>query len=88
MLKSKGAEYETDYVPRAVTIFNAALEKLHAPVAPAFSMDLFRQGLESRTLRDFVDGIVTREHATAAGVKRRELVQSVIASMDRYGLYV
>jgi hypothetical protein len=88
-LKDKGAAYLSTVVPKVVDIFKAALEQLHAPVeSPRLVLERFRAKFDPRTLSAFVDGFVTQEHAVAAGVKRKRLIESILSSMARYGLYV
>jgi len=88
-LKDKGEPYLSTVVPKVVDIFKAALEQLHAPVeSPRVVLERFRAKYDARTLRAFVEGFVTDEHATAAGVKRKRLIETIVSSMARYGLYV
>lgn len=88
-LKDKGDAYLSNVVPKVVDIFKAALEQLHAPVeSPRVVRERFRAKFDARTLLAFVGGFVTDEHAKAAGVKRKRLIETIVSSMARYGLYV
>ena len=88
-LQGKGAAYLSTVVPKVVDIFKAALEQLHAPVeSPSVVLERVRAKFDARTLLAFVDGFVTHEHVVAAGVKRKRLIETIVSSMARYGLYV
>ena len=90
-LKSKGKDEEFlgTVVPSVVSIFNAALEQLQAPVeSPALLLKRHKEKYDARTLSEFVNGFVTKDHVEAAGVKRKVLRDRLTASMARYALYV
>lgn len=90
-LKSKGKdeEYLRTVVPSVVSIFDAALEQLHAPVeSPAQLIKRLKEKYAARTLSKFIKGFVTDDHVESAGVKRKVLLDRISASMGRYGLYV
>jgi len=90
-LKSKGKDeaFLSKVVPIVVGIFRAALEKLHAPVeSPALLLKRFNEKYEARTLTEFIKGFVTPEHANAAGVKRKVVLERLELTMRTYGLYV
>jgi hypothetical protein len=88
-LKDKGKDFLSTVVPKVVDIFKAALEQLHAPVElPKVALQRFRAKYDARTLSAFVEAFVTDEHVVAAGVKRKRLIERILSSMARYGLYV